>query len=521
MTDFDNDKVLVSAEVRTGEHRVVTITRRAIAFFVALVILGLGVPWWWSTTLIYRADLPVDKISYFAENLESLIKYEIPVYLDIPNSLDGFTKDAETALHSVLYDKYPDLENIWSIKFLRGAEGINDEENYIVRFEYVASPAEEDQQEWPVEAFYSNPFNKEIKLFITDAVVKAKKVDEFLAKVLIDNIFGEELKRTSKTLMNEPAESNIALPFSSNYKIVLTFLVENGKPVSWEIKNAVKLLETVTEKLQYFTSFTITSQIHYYSKLTFAPTFDVEKQSYVIKESDLSTFINLGDWNLVNHDIAPNIFFVIYFAASNYYGIPLSIENSDTNSFIVPQWGGAHILNKSPENDEIHVTEEELIPILETFTSQLFNLLGMPKDPKSPLIKVDILSRITILKNLKRSLENLKALIILTESLNEISIPESTRSYVVECLENLEASIEYSRKGRFDISMKYSSLSLEYSERAFFEKEIVQQAYFPSEHKMAVLLPLLGPVLSITTVGIMKTIKSMIAEYKQPKLPKN
>ena len=521
MTDFDNDKKLVSAEISTGEHRIVTSIRRTVVFFVALVILVLGVPWWWSTTLIYRADLPADKINYLTESLENLIKYEIPVYLDIPNSLDGFTKDAETALDNILYEEYPDLKNIWSIKFFRGTEGINEDEEYVVRFEYVPSPPEEEEQERPVEAFYSNPFNKEMKLFITDAVVKAKKVDEFLAKVLIDSIFREELKRISKTLLNEPAESNIALPFSSNYKIVLAFLVETGKPVNWEIENVIKLLETVIEKLRYFTSLTITTQIHYYSKLTFAPTFDAEKRSYVIKESDLSTFINLGDWNLVNHDISPNIFFVIYFAASNYYGIPLSIENSDTNSFIVPQWGGAHILNKLPENDEIHVTEDELIPIMETFTSQLFNLLGMPKDPKSPLIKVDILSRITILKNLKRSLENLKALIILTESLNEISIPESTKSYVVECLDNLESSIEYARKGRFDISMKYSSISLEYSERAFFEKEIVQQAYFPSEHKMAVLLPLLGPILSITTVGIIKTIKSMLAEYRQSKLSKN
>ena len=74
-------------------------------------------------------------------------------------------------------------------------------------------------------------------------------------------------------------------------------------------------------------------------------------------------------------------------------------------------------------------------------------------------------------KNLKQSLENLEALLTLTNSLNEISIPELTRLYVQKSIEYLEESIQELNNGNFYLSMKHSSQSLENSDRAFFKKK--------------------------------------------------
>lgn len=43
-----------------------------------------------------------------------------------------------------------------------------------------------------------------------------------------------------------------------------------------------------------------------------------------------------------------------------------------------------------------------------------------------------------------------------------------------------------------------------------FWKMMVQQMYFPQEHKIAVYMPLLGPILIVMTMGLLRVVK----EYK-------
>jgi phosphatidylinositol glycan class S len=46
------------------------------------------------------------------------------------------------------------------------------------------------------------------------------------------------------------------------------------------------------------------------------------------------------------------------------------------------------------------------------------------------------------------------------------------------------------------------------AERAFFEKSMVGQLYFPDEHKLAVYIPLLGPVGVPLLLGLLNEIKA-------------
>lgn len=48
------------------------------------------------------------------------------------------------------------------------------------------------------------------------------------------------------------------------------------------------------------------------------------------------------------------------------------------------------------------------------------------------------------------------------------------------------------------------------AERGFFEKSMVGQVYFPDEHKVAVYLPLLGPIGVPLLVGLLKEIKRIV-----------
>jgi phosphatidylinositol glycan class S len=46
---------------------------------------------------------------------------------------------------------------------------------------------------------------------------------------------------------------------------------------------------------------------------------------------------------------------------------------------------------------------------------------------------------------------------------------------------------------------------------------MVGQVYFPDEHKVAVYLPLLGPIGVPLVVGLMKEVKRLVAAWKARK----
>lgn len=492
-----------------GEFSSITIIRRVIVFVAVLIIVFLGFPLWKSTTTIHRAELPVNTVNDYSMNLKNKIHYNIPVYLDVPNSLASFIPLAQDLLDKSLYDEYPELRDFWKLELRKIDDDINPQNDYVVKFEYKPMP-EDDQDQDLIESFFISPFNKETRITITDNVVRPKKVDEFLSAVLTQHVFKSEIEEMRDLLHGRNQNSrNLIMPFSSEYNIVISLFSEGGIPITWEIEKSLELFESIFNRMSHFANFTLTTQVQYYSTLTYPPNYDQNKNAFIIPESDLSTFVNYGDWNLITHDINPSINFIVYFPGANYESKRTEIENSKTNSFLIPQWGGVHIFNKDMVNQDSSITETELLPVMEIFSSQLFLLLGMPSQPRSPSIKIDSLSRTTTYKNLKQSLENLQALIALTNSLNEISIPELTKFYVLESLQYFEDSVQEAENGNFEQAMKYSSRSLEKSDKAFFEKEMVQQAYFPSEHKLAVFLPLLGPLCSIVGIGTLKTIKDI------------
>lgn len=509
---MSSEKVTVATSKDEGSN--IKFIRRVIVGIILAIAVSFGLPLFFSTTTIYRAELPINQINDKVVNFGNEVSFRIPVYLDLPNSLEHFIPTAQNYIDDKLRSRFPQLDNIWSLELKRINSNVREERDYIVKFEYIEPPTGEDES-LPTESFYISPFSKTSVLTLTDAVVNAKKVDDFLSVILLDQVFKEEIEQINR-LINEESKTStskdVVLPYSPKYNIVFSLLTEEGKSISWDIEKSSELLKPIFKKLAPFANFTISSQIQYYSTLTNSPIYDENENAFIIPEEDLSTFINHGDWNLITHDINPTINFIVYFGQSNYDHKPLLVDKSKTNSFLIPQWGGVNVFNKEyTEGHSINIDENDLIPIMETFTSQLFELLGIVKNPKSPSIRFDSLSRISAYKNLKKSLENLSSLVKLTESLNEISIPKLTKEHVLQTLQYFDNSVKALIEQQFELAMTYSSKSILSSDKAFFEKEMVQQAYFPSEHKLAVFLPLLGPVSSIIIIGLIKLVKDIKA----------
>ena len=56
--------------------------------------------------------------------------------------------------------------------------------------------------------------------------------------------------------------------------------------------------------------------------------------------------------------------------------------------------------------------------------------------------------------------------------------------------------------------LENARIAEEAAEKAFFEKSMVGQVYFPDEHKIAVYIPLLGPVGVPLVMSAFKEVKA-------------
>lgn len=467
--------------------------RKLIIWFTAALVVFIGVPWFLYTTSIHRAELPSDQIDQVNGLLNGL-QVKIPVY--VTKKID----QAQATLNADLYGKYPLLKDFWSIDLIP----VDTEDHLDLHQDYLVKV-----DEAQTEDFLISPFVKTISLASANL--------ELLSNVLINHVFPDEIEKFNRFKQSGKKlnENNLIIPYSSHYNLIFSLFIEDGNPVIWDPLLITRLFGPLLSQFSHLTNFTISTQIQYYSNTNVDIKFNETTNSYILQEKDLSNFINFGDWNLNNHDIDPSMNFIIYFPHSNHENRLLTIENSKTNSFLIPQYGGVHIMNKKvdvkSDNDEFVLLEEELIETLEIFSSQLFKLLGISNpNPKNTLMRIDSLTRLNTYQNLFESIKTLKSLINLTNSLGEISVPELTNTLTKNCLNSIVAAIEALKVYQFKQAMIHSSEGLNYSIKAFFDKEIVQQVYFPSEHKLAVFLPLLGPLCSIlffTTIRQVKEFK--------------
>jgi phosphatidylinositol glycan class S len=139
-----------------------------------------------------------------------------------------------------------------------------------------------------------------------------------------------------------------------------------------------------------------------------------------------------------------------------------------------------------------------------TFSNQLLGLLGAPDQGSLPL-RLMTLVRVRSAGLLLKASGTLGSLARLTLALPSISIPETVAEGVQTTLEHLEKAC--AGLGGTE-GLENARIAEEAAERAFFEKSMVGQVYFPDEHKMAVYFPLLGTIGVPLVIVVLKEVKS-------------
>jgi len=313
-----------------------------------------------------------------------------------------------------------------------------------------------------------------------------------------------------------------SLKYAPTYHITFSLFTPTASPSSWHIESALdEYFVPLLESISVISNFTVDTQVQLYA--TFSPSVqhpehDPAIGAWTLREEDLSGFINAAEWPLgPSIGAGPTLNFVLY--VPDQANAPLVVKGSQASSWLIPQWGGVVILN--PPVPEVGATptaatlsKEAVQPALLTFSHQLLSFLGAPQSPPSLPLQLQTLTRIRAASLLLSASSTMGSLARLTVALPSIAIPETVSAAVDTTLAHLRGSCGALRDGRFNDALNLARVAEAEAEKGFFEKSMVGQVYFPDEHKVAVYLPLLGPIGVPLVMSALKELKRLRTSWK-------
>ena len=321
----------------------------------------------------------------------------------------------------------------------------------------------------------------------------------------------------AKQLTNHLTRS---LKYAPTYHITISLFSPGPIPRSWEIEEAIaEYLAPLLDSASSISKFSVDTQIQLHASFSpsvQSPEYDETNDFWTLREEDLSAFINAAEWPLSpSIGTGPTLNFILY--VPDQSTTPLVVKGSQASSWLVPQWGGVVILNDRVANGTdapATLTKAAIQPALLTFSHQLLSFLGAPQTPPSLPLQLQSLTRIQAASLLLSAASTLGSLARLTKALPTIAIPETVSAAVGTTIGQLRATCSALRGGEFDQALSHARIAEAHAEHGFFEKSMVGQVYFPDEHKIAVYLPLLGPIGVPLIMSAVKEIKRLVAVWK-------
>ncbi|KAK4246509.1 phosphatidylinositol-glycan biosynthesis class S protein [Corynascus novoguineensis] len=480
-----------------------------------LIVLCLGLPIWWKTTTIYRADLPLQEMLDWsdgkacrpvfplrisiqanglqeqeAQNLLRLTQHA----LDDLNDFSGHHLRLGLAAPSTS-DHY-DSESVLTIRLLPGETTTAkfDAHEPVLDITYPPNSI-------PSHTSSSSPLATYVAGQLRSAFAEEQATISYLLSTnsvpsdhrpqgLSSDVADSLAKRTTR-----------ALKYAPTYHLTFSLFTSGPLPSSWDIDQAIEeYMKPVLNVLSPIHNFTIDTQVQLYA------TPGVQNQ--VLNKEDLSSFINAAEWPLSpSIGGAPTVNFIV-FIGNQTIAVPSqdpdegSAPGSASHSWLIPQWGTVYLLPLP--HDTTHLSAEALKQPLLTFTSHLLSLTGTPQSGSLPL-RLSTLARIRSADLLLRASSTLGSLARLALALPSISIPGRVADGVTKTIRHLRLACETLGGPE---GLAHARIAEAEAERAFFEKSMVGQLYFPDEHKVAVYLPLLGPVAVPLVMGLLNELKA-------------
>ncbi|PWY78496.1 hypothetical protein BO94DRAFT_558799 [Aspergillus sclerotioniger CBS 115572] len=512
---------------------------KVIAAFWAVIIF-LGFPIWWKTTSIYRARLPVPDMIDWADGKTCRPVFPLEIRVETPSlpeieaqhllrstqhALDDLNEFSAHHLRLKLSNENPDqpladdaADTALTVRLVAQDDlttpqaALHPDTTQLDVFYPPSQIPPPSASNSPLSAFIAS----ELQLLFAEekAIIAQVLSDNNIPSAHISPDLAESVTRRLRRSMK----------YADTYHLAFSLFTPGSAPSSWDIQAAVHdYITPVLEAFSPISNFTVDTQVQLYagfSPTAPAPEYDEAHAVWTLRKDDLSAFINAAEWPLSpSIGSGPTINFILYVPAPSQS--PLVVKDSLATSWIIPQWGGVFLLNPTPIDapDQLHhLTKDTLGPAFMTFSHQLLTLLGAPSTPPPLPLRLQTLTRIRAATLLLSASSTMGSLARLTESLPSIPIPATVATSVSTTLTHLTSACSHLRHGQFQAALASARVAEVEAERSFFEKSMVGQMYFPDEHKVAVYLPLLGPVGVPLIVGLLKEVKKLVASWRERRL---
>ena len=311
-----------------------------------------------------------------------------------------------------------------------------------------------------------------------------------------------------------------SVQYAPTYHLTFSLFTPTASPSNWDIESAIATsLVPLLDALSVISKFTVDTQVQLHAKFApsvHAPEYDEEVGVWTLRDEDLSGFINAAEWPLSpSTGEGSTLNFILYVPDPKHS--PLVVKSGHASSWLIPQWGGVSILNPTKVNRTIGVktlSAAMIEPPLLIFSHQLLSLLGAPQTPPSLPLQLQTLIRIRAASLLLSASSTMGSLARLTVALPSIAIPETVSTAIDSTLDHLKRTCTALKTGRFQEALNHARIAEAQAEKGFFEKSMVGQVYFPDEHRVAVYLPLLGPIGVPLVMNAFKEIRKAFAAWK-------
>ncbi|KAL4885979.1 phosphatidylinositol-glycan biosynthesis class S protein-domain-containing protein [Aspergillus karnatakaensis] len=519
---------------------------KVVAAFWA-VILFLGLPIWWKTTSIYRAELPVQEMQDWAGGKSCRPVFPLEIRFETPSLPENEAQQLLRTTQHTLDDLNEFSAHHLRLKLAEEEAQLATEKAdtaltvRLLAQDDLASPISHLHADTTtIDVFYppsqspppsssNSPLSSFIagelqRLFAEEKAIMAHILSAAGANANAPPPSNSQAQQQISPQLAESITKRLrrSMKYAETYHLSFSLFTPESAPSSWDIESAVhEYISPLIRELSPISNFTVDTQVQLYatfSPTTPAPSYDETQNIWTLNEENLSSFINAAEWPLSpSIGTGPTINFILYVPSATQS--PLLVKESKATSWIIPQWGGVFILNppllinETPTNPP-HLARESLQPAFLTFSHQLLNLLGTPSTPTSLPFRLQTLIRIRAATLLLSASSTMGSLARLTESLPSIPIPATVASSVSTTLSHLSSACSDLQKGRFKAALASARVAETEAEKSFFEKSMVGQMYFPDEHKVAVYLPLLGPIGVPLVLGLLKEVKRVVTGWK-------
>nr|KAG5714377.1 hypothetical protein BaRGS_018594 [Batillaria attramentaria] len=298
----------------------------------------------------------------------------------------------------------------------------------------------------------------------------------------------------------------------------------------------VTYLDPFLNKLENFTTLSVTSQVLHFVGLVTAPKKHSSGGSYYYTEQDLPHLINPLESKLGSHaSNNPTLNFVVYVPTRDNSPLYIQDQNGErlsSNAFLSPRWGGIMIYNvEVPKDAPLPAPVEiDTKTMMEVFLTQLRLLLNIHVQVPHKHLNVPELNRDAVtdwelsawlrcrcVENLATAKASLQSLAQLLGEIGNIVINDEIGQEVEDAVSSIQLSQDQLASGHLQDAFIASRNAIVASEKAFFDPSLLELLYFPEDQKFAIYIPLFLPISIPVIMSLLQAVTWLRQQYRKQK----